>query len=172
MPFTRAFAIAEKAGSSSSASSIITGLICVPSKRPAASISLTKRFGVDLFARNVTRDIAGAIVLRNSSRLAVSSAATLVNPVMFPPGCARLATMPLPTGSPEPPRVSRRLQTLRGWGHDKTEPVLTGSADAGSADGPGARSGARLAVGGDHLDRREDRLYRGNAPEVGAPGRA
>ena len=27
----------------------------------------------------------------------------------------------------EPPRLSRRLQTLRGWGHDKTEPVLTGS---------------------------------------------
>ncbi len=28
----------------------------------------------------------------------------------------------------EPPRVSWRLQTLRGWGHDKSEPVLTGSA--------------------------------------------
>src|SRR5262249_2599544 len=28
----------------------------------------------------------------------------------------------------EPPRISWRLQTLRGWGHDKTEPVLPGSA--------------------------------------------
>src|SRR5262249_3466806 len=28
----------------------------------------------------------------------------------------------------EPPWLSRKLQTLRGWGHDKTEPVLTGSA--------------------------------------------
>src|SRR5262245_33944215 len=68
---------------------------------------------------------------------------------------------------PEPPRLSRRLQSLRGWSHDKTEPVLTGSADAGSADGFGARSGARLTVGGHHLDRREDRLYRRDAPEVG-----
>src|SRR5262245_32069759 len=67
----------------------------------------------------------------------------------------------------EPPRLSRRVQILRGWSHDKTEPVLTGSADAGSADGPGARSGARLTVGGHHFDRREDRLYRRDAPEVG-----
>src|SRR5262249_61216294 len=74
--------------------------------------------------------------------------------------------------SSEPPRLSRRLQILRGWSHDKTEPVLTRSADAGSADGFGARSGARLAVGGHHLDRREDRLYGGDAPEVGSAGGA
>jgi len=37
-------------------------------------------------------------------------------------------TLGVKTYSTEPPRLLRRLQTLRGWGHDKTEPVLTGSA--------------------------------------------
>src|SRR5262245_56647531 len=72
----------------------------------------------------------------------------------------------------EPPRLLRRLQSLRGWGYDTSEPVLPGGARARSADGPGARGQARVAVGSDQLDCREDRLYRGDAPEVGAPGRA
>src|SRR5207244_12766193 len=72
----------------------------------------------------------------------------------------------------EPRRVSRRLQTLRGWGHAETNEVFPGSAIARRADGRRARGRARVAVGGDHLDRREDRLYRRDAPEVGAPSRA
>src|SRR2546425_8862681 len=72
----------------------------------------------------------------------------------------------------EPRRVSRRLQTLRGWGHAETNEVFPGSAITRRADGRRARGRARVAVGGDHLDRREDRLYRRDAPEVGAPSRA
>jgi len=30
-----------------------------------------------------------------------------------------------PSHQPEPPQPSWRLQTLRGWGHDKPEPLLT-----------------------------------------------
>src|SRR5439155_11705544 len=74
--------------------------------------------------------------------------------------------------SGEPRRVSRRLQTLRGWGHAETNEVFPGSAIARRADGRRARGRARVAVGGDHLDRRADRLYRRDAPEVGAPSRA
>ena len=40
-----------------------------------------------------------ATALSNSSRLATNPLASVVNPVMFPPGRARLATRPLPTGS-------------------------------------------------------------------------
>ena len=38
----------------------------------------------------------------SSSRLGVSSAARLLKPVRLPPGRARLATRPAPTGSPTP----------------------------------------------------------------------
>jgi hypothetical protein len=37
--------------------------------------------------------------LSSSRRLATNPVASVVNPVMFPPGRARLATSPLPTGS-------------------------------------------------------------------------
>src|SRR5262249_38370595 len=70
----------------------------------------------------------------------------------------------------EPRRLSRRRQSLRGWGHDASEPVFTGSAGAGGANGVRARTGACLAVGGDHVDRREDRLRGRNAAELGAAG--
>jgi len=43
---------------------------------------------------------------------------------------------------------------LRGWGHGETEPVFPGGAGARGADGVRARPGTRVAVGGDHLDRR------------------
>src|SRR5215468_7868980 len=36
---------------------------------------------------------------RSSSRFPPKSEPTLDNPVTFPPGCARLATSPIPTGS-------------------------------------------------------------------------
>jgi hypothetical protein len=41
----------------------------------------------------------GTASFRSSSRFPPSSGAMKVNPVMFPPGRARLATSPLPTGS-------------------------------------------------------------------------
>jgi hypothetical protein len=65
--------------------------------------------------------------------------------------------------SREPPRVSRRPQTLSGWVYDETRPVFSGSAEAGGAEGVRARAGTCLAVDGDHLNRREDRV-RGRDP--------
>ena len=64
----------------------------------------------------------------------------------------------------EPPRVSRRLYSLRGWGHGETRQVFPGGA--------GASLGPRVAVGGDHLDRREDRVCGRDGAELGAAGRA
>src|SRR5947207_11437550 len=72
----------------------------------------------------------------------------------------------------EPPRVYRRLHSLRGWGHGETEPVFSGGAGASGADGVRAYPGPRIAVGGDHLDRREDRVCGRDAAELGATGRA
>jgi ATP dependent DNA ligase domain len=40
-------------------------------------------------------------------------------------------------GHREPPRLSRRLQTLRGWGHAEADEVFAGSAGASGADGGG-----------------------------------
>ncbi len=47
----------------------------------------------------VTRESLGTISFSSSSCLPLISGARADNPVMFPPGCARLATNPLPTGS-------------------------------------------------------------------------
>src|SRR5437667_5045039 len=38
-----------------------------------------------------------------------------------------------PRSQPEPPRVYRRLHSLRGWGHGETEPVFSGGAGASGA---------------------------------------
>ena len=46
-----------------------------------------------------TRESLGTISFRSSSRFPLISGARVENPVMFPPGRARLATNPFPTGS-------------------------------------------------------------------------
>src|SRR5205809_2042583 len=73
-----------------------------------------------------------------------------------------------PPSRAEPPRLCRRLHDLRGWSHGTTERVLTGGAGAGGAAGVGAAGRARLAMGGDRIDRGEDRVYGRDAAEVGA----
>src|SRR5439155_4047807 len=56
--------------------------------------------GLAGFASTVTRDNPGTAARRISRYLLLTSVLMLVGPVMFPPGRARLATNPLPTGSP------------------------------------------------------------------------
>jgi len=59
----------------------------------------------------------------------------------------------------EPPRVFRRLQLLRGWSHDEaSSPVFPRGPRPRGSDGPGPPRRARLAMVGDPLDCREDRL--------------
>jgi hypothetical protein len=56
-------------------------------------------FGFVGFHRTATRETEGIASLSISSRLPLSSAEIKLIPVMFPPGRARLATSPAPTGS-------------------------------------------------------------------------
>src|SRR4051795_10475074 len=73
----------------------------------------------------------------------------------------------------EPPRVSRRLQLLRGWSHDEaSSPVFPRGPRPRGSDGPGPPRRARLAMGGDPLDCREDRLLGRDTASLGAAGRA
>src|SRR3954454_11534146 len=80
-------------------------------------------------------------------------------------------TPPLGAGILYPRRVWR-LQTLRGWSDEQADEVLTGGAGAGRADGVRASRRACLGVGGDQLDRVEDRVHGRNAAGLGSPGRA
>src|SRR4051794_34561130 len=73
----------------------------------------------------------------------------------------------------EPPRVFRRLQLLRGWSHDEaSSPVFPRGPCPRGSDGPGPPRRARLAMGGDPLDCREDRLLGRDTASLGAAGRA
>ena len=59
------------------------------------------RFGLSGFASNPTRGKLGTVIVSNSSCFEVASSWELDRPVVLPPGRARLATKPLPTGSTE-----------------------------------------------------------------------
>src|SRR5438093_5232690 len=75
-----------------------------PKARAPAWTSLKEDFwsGFAGFQRKATRDIFGTASFRRSSRLAARPGPRTVKPVTFPPGCARLETRPLLTGSPAP----------------------------------------------------------------------
>ena len=72
------------------------------SNDPAASTVSRKACaspGLVEFPITATRDILGEISFISSSCLPPTSGARLANPVMFPPGRAKLTMKPLPTGS-------------------------------------------------------------------------
>ena len=80
--------------------------IAVPSylgfkDRAADSASLNMRGWTGLVGldRTARREILGTISLTSSRCLPTASRVTMESPVTFPPGLARLATSPLPTGS-------------------------------------------------------------------------
>jgi len=74
--------------------------------------------------------------------------------------------------SAEPPRVLRRLRSLGRWSDEEDNEVFPGSARARRSHGHGVPWPAPLAVGGDCVDCREDRVHARDAAPLGAPGRA
>ena len=71
----------------------------------------------------------------------------------------------------EPPWVCRRLHFLRGWSHDEDKPqVFPGGPGAVGTDGSVAPERASVAVGGDRIGGRQDRLLGANAVQLGAAG--
>ena len=53
---------------------------------------------------------------------------------------------------------------MRGWSHGTSEQGFPGGSGAIGADGLRAPGRVRVPVGGDRLDRREDRMFPGDAP--------
>ena len=72
----------------------------------------------------------------------------------------------------EPRRVSRRLQILREWSHgeEDIDEICAGGPGASGTDGAGAPGRPWVAMGGDRLDRGEDRLHGGDAARLGSAG--
>jgi len=68
----------------------------------------------------------------------------------------------------EPPRLSRRLQTLRGWSHEQEIEIFPRVPGAGRPDGLRSSGGVWVTVGGDEFDRGEDWLYGGDVAQMGA----
>jgi Uncharacterized protein conserved in bacteria (DUF2213) len=93
--------IDANAASKSAAERTSTGCNAIPTIFAAASVSFhSKNFDRLLeFHSTAIRDARGTISLRSSTRLLAISEASVLNPVMLPPGRLRLATKPLPTGS-------------------------------------------------------------------------
>src|ERR1700736_1510376 len=81
---------------------ILMGLIVVPVASPPSWTCSRKGLekGSVALARAVTRRAAGNISRMSSMHLPDSSAVMPAIPVTFPPGRGRLATRPMPTGSP------------------------------------------------------------------------
>ena len=72
-----------------------------PNARAAACVSChaDALAGFAAFQKTTTRESPGTTSLRSSKRLPTRSGCIEVSPVTFPPGRARLATNPAPTGS-------------------------------------------------------------------------
>ena len=72
--------------------------LLVPRRRVRSLSTLARCPAVEV-PKTATRESFGTVSLRSSRRFPLISGARVDNPVMFPPGRARLATKPFPTGS-------------------------------------------------------------------------
>src|SRR5437868_7092270 len=68
----------------------------------------------------------------------------------------------------EPPRDSRRLHHLRGLNDGKASSIFTRGSGASGTAVPGARARTSVALGGDAVDCREDRLHDADTEHVGS----
>src|SRR5258708_19171804 len=81
--------------------------------------------GFDESHKIAKREIPGDSVRRISSRLALSSGAISETPVTLPPGLARLATRPTPTGSLLAPSTIGIVAVGRLAGNPPRRPTVT-----------------------------------------------
>ncbi len=77
----------------------IEAALLTPLRRVPSLLTLVRGSGLVEVPKTATRESLGTISFRSSSRFPLSSGARVDNPVIFPPGRARLATKPVPTGS-------------------------------------------------------------------------
>src|SRR5215471_18871826 len=98
----RSFIIAANAVSNSMRGLTLTEITVIPNVGAAVCTSSNWRTleALSGLKRKATREAVGIASLRICSRLVPTFGPTLVLPVIFPPGRARLGTSPARTGSP------------------------------------------------------------------------
>src|SRR5262245_34992175 len=144
----RSLARAAKAVSISAIVLALKTRICTATALAAASTS--RRLAAAIvgsagLSRTATRLAVGTSSRRNSSRLAANSAEKKLTPVALPPGRARLATRPSPTGSSGTPNTIGIAVVARSRRHH------SGRAERGdhldlSANEVGCQNGQPLAL--------------------------
>lgn len=93
---------------------------------------------------------------------------TYLSVVLYARKSAAVSQADPPLSQHEPPRLSWRLQPLRGWSHDQTDEVPQRSPGACRASRVRTRARVRLPVGGDQLDLRQARHDGRDPAQVGA----
>ena len=116
--------------------------------------------------RTATRESLGTISLRSSSCFPLISGPRVANPVMFPPGRARLATNPFPTGSVSCPMTMGIVEVASLAARVASGPTVTMISTLRRTSSAASSGADQLSLGISVLD---DNVFPLHVPKLAEP---